>query len=124
MSTIQRILICDDSITVRKKLSQALSTIRSFDIYEAENGNVVISTYDNVKPDLVFMDIVMPEKDGIQAVREIVTKDDKAKIIMLSSVGTSGNLKDALEAGALDFIQKPWDNLMLKNAITKLESKE
>lgn len=124
MSTIQKILICDDSITVRKKLSQALSTIRSFDIYEAENGNVVIDTYDKVKPDLVFMDIVMPEKDGIQAVREIVLKDQQAKIIMLSSVGTSGNLKEALEAGAFDFIQKPWDNVMLRDAITKLESKE
>jgi len=66
------------------------------------------------------MDIVMPKKDGIGAVKDIIAFDEKAKIVMASSVGTQALLKDALKAGAMDFLQKPISNDSLLDVINKL----
>ena len=76
-----------------------------------------IRLYKETIPNLVFMDIVMPEKDGLEAVAEIRLHDQKAKIVMLSSVGTKENLKTALKLGAVDFIQKPWNIERLQEII-------
>ena len=74
---------------------------------EAANGQEAIDKFKSDKPDIVFLDIVMPVKDGIAAVKEIRESDPKAVIIIVSSVGTQAQLKNAIEAGAKDFIQKP-----------------
>ncbi len=109
-----KILLCDDSMTVRKKLANTLLSLIPCEIVEAKNGVEAIDKFNFEKPDLVFMDILMPEIDGLEAVAKIITKHPAAKIIMLSSVGTKDNLQTALKLGAKDFIQKPADSKRLK----------
>lgn len=115
-----KILICDDSMTVRKKLANLLNTIQPCIVSEATNGNEAIDFFKKEKPDLVFMDIMMPEKDGLEAVAEIMSSAPHAKIIMLSSVGTKGNLQKALKFGAIDFLQKPVEIEQLKSIFDTL----
>jgi two-component system chemotaxis response regulator CheY len=101
------ILICDDSILVRKKMKDTLSKIGNITVLEASDGEQAVAQYMDKKPDLVFMDIVMPKKNGVEALKEILSFDKSAKVVIVSSVGTQGNLKEAIEAGAYDFLQKP-----------------
>ncbi len=119
MRKIIKILICDDSITIRKKLQGAITINQPCEFYEAKNGIEALEKYKEVKPNIVFMDIIMPEKDGIEALTDIINFDSKAIVIMLSSVGTKMNLKSALEKGASDFIQKPWDMKNLNTVLLK-----
>lgn len=102
-----KILICDDSILARKQIKDIIATIGTPTIFEASDGESAIELYKENKPNLVFLDIVMPKKDGNIAIDEIMDYDKNAKIIIVSSVGTQSQLKCALEAGATDFIQKP-----------------
>lgn len=117
---LSKILICDDSVLLRKKLKDNLKELGQFEIIEAEDGQQAVDLYKKHSPSLVFMDIVMPEKTGISALEEIKTYDTNAKIVVLSSIGTQTNLKAALKAGALDFIQKPWDEDQLSKVISRL----
>ncbi len=112
-----KILICDDSILARKKLKDFLLSIGCRQILQASDGQEAINIYKTEKPDIVFLDIVMPVKDGITAVKEIMDFDSSAHIIMTSSVGTQENLKEALKAGAKDFIQKPLDDTQIKHVL-------
>lgn len=112
-----KILICDDSILARKKLKDFLTSIGCTQIIDAADGQIAVDTYKAEKPDIVFLDIVMPVKDGISAVKEIMEFDPEAYIVMTSSVGTQENLKEALKAGAKDFIQKPLDNTQISHVI-------
>lgn len=112
-----KILICDDSILARKKLKDFLTSIGCTQILDAADGQMAVDTYKAEKPDIVFLDIVMPVKDGITAVKEIIAFDPDAHIIMTSSVGTQENLKEALKAGAKDFIQKPLDNTQIQHVL-------
>ncbi len=102
-----KVLICDDSALIRKKLRKLLEVCQCKHIEEAENGVKAIQKAKEFKPDLIFLDIVMPEKDGIEALEEIKAEDRDVKVIMASSAGTQSYLKKALERGAYDFIQKP-----------------
>lgn len=110
-----RILLCDDSMTVRKKLIQPLKSVIACDVIEAKNGLIAVESYMAHRLDFVFMDIMMPVKDGLTALTEIIGLDPKAKVIMLSSIGTKENLLKALKAGTLDFVQKPFDSEKLTN---------
>ena len=102
------ILICDDSILTRKQLKDVITSFSSdITFAEAANGQEAIDQYIAVKPDLVFLDIVMPVKDGNAAIAGIIEADKDADIIIVSSIGTQSQLKQAIEAGAKDFIQKP-----------------
>ena len=103
------ILITDDSILARKQLKDIISTLGTPVFVEATDAQSAIHKYKEVHPDLVFLDIVMPKKDGNDAIRDIMKFDPEATIIIASSVGTQSQLKNALEAGAKDFIQKPLD---------------
>lgn len=102
-----KILIGDDSILARKKLKDIILQYGTPLFLEAKNGQETVDLYKKESPDLVFLDIVMPEKDGNTAIREIIDFDRDADIIIVSSVGTQSQLKAAIEAGAKDFIQKP-----------------
>ena len=116
-----KILVCDDSILIRKKLKDCLKDLGCSQVFEALNGQEAIDFYKKNKPDLVFMDIVMPIKGGIEAVTEIITFDKNAKVVMASSSGTKTHLKKALEAGAYEFIQKPFEEVQIKNILFSLK---
>lgn len=114
-----KILICDDSILARKQIKDIIATIGSPEIFEATDGQSAIDIYKKEKPNLVFLDIVMPKKDGNIAIEEIIAFDNDAIIIIVSSVGTQSQLKCALEAGATDFIQKPFSKEQIIEALHK-----
>lgn len=102
-----RVLICDDSILVRKKMTDLMTKLGCKEIYTATDGENAVEQYKANLPDITFMDIVMPKKTGVEALKEILAVNPKAKVVVASSVGTQGNLKEAIEAGAYDFLQKP-----------------
>ena len=114
-----KILICDDSILARKQIKDIIAEVGNPIILEASDGECAIEIYKQQKPDLVFLDIVMPKKDGNLTIDEIMTFDKEAKIIIVSSVGTQSQLKCALESGATDFIQKPINKLQIIDAVNK-----
>ncbi len=104
----KKILISDDSILARKQLKDIINSIgQGAEFIDATNGQEAIDLYKENTPDITFLDIVMPVKDGIEAVKGIMEINSDAQIIIVSSVGTQTQLKAALEAGAKDFIQKP-----------------
>lgn len=105
-----KILIGDDSILARKQIKDIISQFGSPIFLEASNGQDCIDIYKKEKPTLVFLDIVMPIKDGNAVIQEIIDFDKSADIIIVSSVGTQAQLRTAIEAGAKDFLQKPLKN--------------
>lgn len=116
-----RALVCDDSILIRKKLKECLLENGCSEVLEAADGQMGIDMYKENKPDLVFMDIVMPVKGGIEAVTEIIEFDKNAKVVIASSSGTKTHLKKALEAGAYEFIQKPFEEAQIKNILSNVK---
>ncbi|HHY22159.1 MAG TPA: response regulator, partial [Bacilli bacterium] len=120
------VLICDDSLLIRKKMTDILKKAGVGTIREAENGQLAINACKDVAPHLVFMDIVMPDKDGISALSEIKNINQNIQVVMASSAGTQAHLKKAIQLGAFDFIQKPIDEQAVQNIIEKFltESEE
>lgn len=114
-----KVLICDDSILARKQLKDIISTKGNPTYIEATDGQDAIDKYKEHKPDIVFLDIVMPNKDGNIAIEEIIEFDPEATIIIASSVGTQSQLTCALKAGAKDFVQKPLDKQLVLDVIEK-----
>ena len=114
-----KILIADDSILARKQLKDMISTLGTPVFLEAKDGQGAIDQYKQNKPDLVFLDIVMPNKDGNAAIEEIMGDDPNATIIIASSIGTQSQLKKAIEAGAKEFIQKPLDQQQVINTVNR-----
>ena len=102
-----KVLICDDSILARKNLSDNLKTCGIKKIIEVTDGQSAIDTYKAERPDVIFLDIVMPVKDGITALKEISNFDPNVYAVMVSSVGTQLHLREAVKSGAKDFLQKP-----------------
>jgi two-component system chemotaxis response regulator CheY len=102
-----KIVLCDDSLLVRKKLRSALEEQGFNRLYEAADGVEAVELCLEEKPDLVLMDIVMPKKDGIEALQDIKRALPDTHIVMASSVGTQSNLIKALKLGADNFLQKP-----------------
>ena len=116
--TNKKILVCDDSVLARKQLLDAVKEIAEGGTFiEGKNGIDAVELYKSEKPDLVFLDIVMPEKDGTTALAEIKEFDSEAVIIIVSSVGTQDQLKKAIQLGAKDFIQKPFEKNQIKEII-------
>ena len=113
-----KILISDDSILARKQLKDAILKMGTPTFIETSNGQDAIDSYKREQPDLVFLDIVMPVKDGNVAICEIKEYDSNAEIIIVSSVGTQAQLKAAISAGAKDFIQKPLNIKQLESIIS------
>jgi len=94
---------------MRMMLTRVLSNMGHEVVAEASNGNEAVEKYRRYKPDLTTMDITMPERDGIEAVKLICGKDKKAKIVMVTAIGQQPILREAIAAGALDFIVKPFE---------------
>jgi two-component system chemotaxis response regulator CheY len=116
-----KILVCDDSILARKNLTGLLKGFGYTNISEVSNGEDAVNFCKENKPELVFLDIVMPVKDGVTATGEIMAANPDTKIIIVSSVGTQTHLKEAIKAGAKDFIQKPIDEELLKQVVENVD---
>ncbi|HHW54371.1 MAG: response regulator [bacterium] len=114
-----RILVVDDAAFMRMMLKDIL-TKNGFEIVgEAEDGKKALEKYKELQPDLVTMDITMPEMDGIEAVKQIKNFDPEAKIIICSAMGQQAMVIDAIQAGALDFIVKPFQPERVIEAVRK-----
>ena len=115
-----KILIVDDAAFMRMMIKDILSKNGYEVVGEAENGAVAVNKYAEVKPDLVLMDITMPEKDGIQALKEIRSNDANAKVIMCSAMGQQAMVIEAIQSGAKDFIVKPFQADRVIEAVKKV----
>lgn len=115
----KRILIVDDAAFMRMMIKDILTKHGFLIVGEAENGLLAVERYKELKPDLVTMDITMPEMDGIAAVKEIRRNDPYARIIMCSAMGQQPMVIDAIQAGARDFIVKPFQPDRVLEAVTK-----
>lgn len=118
-----KVLVVDDALFMRKMLSDILKNEGIEVCGEAENGKEAIEKYRQLRPDLVTMDIVMPkmeEVDGVCAVREIMKIDPQAKIIMVSAMGQHSLVVEAIQAGAKDFVTKPFQPSRVIEAIKRV----
>ena len=120
MNTDVKILICDDSILARKSLRQVLNDLGFEDVSEVSNGEDAVKFCKDNKPGIVLLDIVMPVKDGVTATAEIMEAVPETKIVIVSSVGTQTHIKEAIKAGARDFIQKPIDADLLEQVLENI----
>ena len=114
-----KILIVDDTEFLRVRISKMLSG-DGHEIVEAENGARAVEQYKLIHPDMVLMDITMPEMDGLSALKAIRSFDPKAKVIMLTALGQESVVLEAIKSGARDFIVKPFERERVINAISKI----
>ena len=115
-----RILIVDDASFMRMMIKDILQKNGFEVVGEAANGIEAVNLYKKEKPDVVTMDITMPDMDGIEAVKEIKSFDPAAKIIMCSAMGQQSMVMDAIKSGARDFIVKPFQADRVLEAIRKV----
>ncbi len=114
------ILVCDDAIFMRTMIGDILTGAGYEVVGEAETGVQAVEQYSRLKPDLVTMDIVMPEMGGIDAVREIRRLDPDAKILMCSAMGQQALVVEAIQAGAKDFVVKPFQPSRVLEAVQRV----
>ncbi len=116
----KKVLICDDAAFMRMMIKDILSK-NGYEIAgEAENGLKAVEKYNETKPDLVLMDITMPEMDGIQALKAIKEMDPGACVIMCSAMGQQAMVIEAIQSGAKDFIVKPFQAERVLEAVKKV----
>jgi two-component system, chemotaxis family, chemotaxis protein CheY len=116
----KRILITDDALFMRVTLKNIL-TQNGFEVVgEAQNGAESVRKYAELKPDLVTMDITMPEMDGLTALKEIRKADPEARVVMVTAMGQKALVVEALQSGAKDFIVKPFQPERVVEAVNKL----
>lgn len=111
-----KILLVDDAAFMRMRCAKLL-TAEGFEVAEAGNGAEAVAKYSEIKPDLVLMDITMPEMDGIAATRAIKGQDPGAVIIMVSALGQQSMVMEAIRAGAKDFVVKPYEPDRILSAV-------
>ena len=114
------VLIVDDSKLSRRMLTSILEGIGHEVVGEAVNGEEGLRMYKELHPDLVTMDITMPEMDGLKCLREIMEYDDEAKVIMITAAGQSKNMCEAIKEGAKEFICKPYEVEQVINSIREI----
>ena len=103
-----RVMVVDDALFMRNMLKDIFVRAGYEIVAEADNGEAAPQLYQDTKPDLVTMDIVMPKKSGIEALQEIIATDPQARVVMVSALGQDSLVLEAVEAGAKDFIVKPF----------------
>lgn len=123
-----RVLVVDDALFMRKVLSDILKREGMEIAGEADNGKLAIDKFVELKPDLVTMDIVMPKvgeiDGGLAALKEIMKLDPNAKVVMVSAMGQHALVVEAIQAGAKDFIVKPFQATRVSQALKKVLSGE
>ena len=115
-----KVLVVDDSITVRELMKQQLRENGVQNLNDAKSGTEAVEKYKSFLPDLVFLDINMPEMNGVQVLAKIMEFNPNAYVIMLSSLGTKEKISETLELGAKNFLMKPIENENLEKIITDL----
>lgn len=115
----KRILIVDDADVTIQMISEILIQYNFEIVGTAENGNIALEKYKQLKPDLVIMDITMPECDGIKGIEMIKEFDEKSKIIVYSALGQKKVVLDALKKGACDYLLKPFNEQKLVKILNK-----
>ncbi|MCR5102634.1 MAG: response regulator [Butyrivibrio sp.] len=116
----KNVLVCDDAAFMRMMIKDILSKNGYNIAGEAENGAKAVEKYNELKPDLVLMDITMPEMDGIQALKAIKQGDPNAVVIMCSAMGQQAMVIESIQAGARDFIVKPFQADRVLEAVKKV----
>jgi two-component system, chemotaxis family, chemotaxis protein CheY len=114
-----RILVVDDAAFMRMMVSNILTQNGHEVVGEAENGAQAVTKYAELKPDVTTMDITMPEQDGIAALKEILSKDPAAKIVMCSALGQEAKVIESIRSGAKDFVVKPFQQDRVLSAVAK-----
>lgn len=119
----KKVLIVDDAAFMRMKLKDILEKNGYSVVGEAQNGAEAVELYGEVQPDIVTMDITMPEMDGIEALKQIKSRDPRATVVMCSAMGQQGMVMDAIRAGATDFIVKPFDTNRVIESLDKVSGR-
>ena len=115
----KRILVVDDAAFMRMMVKDILTKGGYEVVGEAENGAVAVQRYEELKPDLVTLDITMPEMDGLEALKAIKAKDASAVVVMCSAMGQQAMVIESIQAGAKDFIVKPFQADRVLEAVKK-----
>ncbi len=114
------VLVCDDAVFMRTMISDILTQAGLDVIGEAESGTEAVAKYRTLKPDLVTMDIIMPDMGGIEAVRAITQLDPQARVLMCSAMGQQALVAEAIQAGAKDFVVKPFQPSRVLEAVQRV----
>ena len=117
-----RILIVDDSLFIRTKIGEVVKNAGYEVIGFGSNGQEAVELYDQFNPDLMLLDITMPLKDGLTALKEIKQMHQNARIIMISAMTHDHIVNEAVQYGAIDFIEKPVHDLQVINALERIFS--
>lgn len=117
---MKRLLVVDDSLFMRKLISDVAREAGWQVAGEAADGREAVALYDSLRPDLVTMDLVMPQMTGLEALREIRAHDPQARVIMITAVDQKQALMDSIHHGAIDFIVKPFDRDRVLGLLRKL----
>ncbi|MCL6562436.1 MAG: response regulator [Firmicutes bacterium] len=113
-----KVLVVDDAAFMRMRLKKLLED-QGYEVVEAQNGREALERYQDAQPALVLMDITMPEMDGIEAVRTLIERDPDARVVMVSALGQQAMVLAAIQAGAKDFIVKPFQPDRVLTAVAK-----
>ena len=114
-----RILVVDDAAFMRKMVSDALTKGGHEVVGEAGNGTEAVSRFQELRPELTTLDITMPEKDGLSALKEIIELDPNARVIMCSALGQESKVLESIKLGARDFVVKPFKAERVLEAVGK-----
>lgn len=119
----KRVLVVDDAMIMRARI-KLIATKAGWEVFEAVDGEEAIRKYQECSPDLVTMDIVMPNKDGVAALDELMKMDASANVVMVTAVNQKEKLNECIQLGAMDFIVKPFDPCDLEKFFTKYVDSE
>ena len=114
-----RVLVVDDAVFMRKVVSDALNKGGHEVIGEAANGQEAVDRFQELKPEVMTLDITMPEKDGLSALKDIMALDPSAKVIMCSALGQESKVLESIKLGAKDFVVKPFQADRVLDAVGK-----
>ena len=121
---MRKILVVDDAKVIRMVIKRLLTQHGYQVAGEAGNGREALEKYKELRPDAVTMDIIMPEMDGIQGLKEIIAFDKQAKVIMISAIDQRDSLTDAIRNGAADYVVKPFEDDRMVTALKNIFGEE
>jgi two-component system chemotaxis response regulator CheY len=117
---MRRLLVVDDAVFMRKMICGVAAEAGWDVVGEAANGREAVTLYEQLRPDLVTMDLVMPEMGGLEALREIRARDPGARVVVVTALDQKQSLMDSIREGAIDFIVKPFERQRILNLLAKL----